>query len=160
MSSPNILYRQTKDRSAPLTYKKPVNPVEDKVYVDLRLNGIDYKKKLKPWAAENGTNLEYYCEMKSEFEVLRNSWGFGTGAGAGPACFDVFRQLLTGNATTLWDNAVLSLGGVPRTIANFNSCVEDFITMVSNQSPRNQVTEYLTDKVLECTISCQVTLRS
>jgi len=108
---------------------------------------LGQKKKLLPWAAENGVNLEYYCEMISEFEILQDEWGFANGPGSGANKFKVFRQLLTRNALNLWD-PIVTEHGFPRNAVNFKKCQELLVESVANEKPRNRATQYLENREL------------
>src|SRR5210317_743183 len=78
------LWEYKKPKQKETIYKKKVT------FTDT--HGHFLSKKIVPWVADQGKNLEAFCEMWNEFKCLQEEWGFANGQGAGPAKFQVFRQ--------------------------------------------------------------------
>ena len=145
MTSTNMLRRSIADCTAPLKFSKPKIPELDRVTVTLDGN----KAKIRPWAANDGCDLEYYCEVLLEYRNLEKKWGFEVGNGTGPKKFEVFHQLLTDDALSHWIDIVDDQGeGHPQNANNFNKCLRLLTEAVAGTKPRNRVTAYLEDPVL------------
>ena len=127
----------------PLTYKKPKakESIYEKKVTFLDTTGTRHNKKIVPWIADQGKNLESFCEMWNEFKFLEAEWGFENGHGSGPAKFQVFRQCVDKRARNQWDS-------IARTVAvqnsvNFHNAVKQLIETCGTINPRDKVTEYL-----------------
>src|SRR5210317_1988404 len=76
----------------PLTYKKPKpkETIYEKMVTFTDFHGHFLSKKIVPWVADQGKNLEGFCEMWNEFKCLQEEWGCANGQRAGPAKLQVF----------------------------------------------------------------------
>ena len=127
----------------PLTYKKPKS--SDTIY-EKKVTFSDgagrlHSKKLVPWTAGQGKNLESFCEMWNEFKFLQAEWGFENGPGSGPAKFQVFRQCIDKRARNQWDS--ISRNVTVQNNLNFQNAVHQLIETCGTTNPRDKVTEYL-----------------
>src|SRR5210317_891982 len=126
-----------------LTYKKPKpkETIYEKKVTFTDFHGHFLSKKIVPWVADQGKNLEAFCEMWNEFKCLQEEWGFANGQGAGPAKFQVFRQCVDKRARNQWDSIARSV--VTHNNANFQTAVNQLIETCGTTNPRDKVTEYL-----------------
>jgi len=107
------------------------------------LQGFQQSKKLVPWTAEHGKNLETFSQMWNEYKNLEIEWNFGGNhAGSGPTKFQVFRQCVDKRARNMWD-AISRTPPVNQTSANFYNKINELIRGCGTNNPRDKVTEYL-----------------
>lgn len=127
----------------PLTYKIPDELGLERAKLVLEDDGFTRKKDIHTWNATNGKNLEGFCKVYSEFNVVMRDWGY---ANNGARRFEGFRQFLADRPRTIFDvRSQINRNDLGNNVAAFNRTVSDLAERIAGDNPRDQASEYILD---------------